>query len=94
MNVNNPFNEYNLNTNFTTDSGVNLILPSWWVDQFFFYADRQKYEVIVSFKDQTNEVSYLIPVEFSSNANELPTVAFIEDQILQISTFNQSTLKP
>jgi hypothetical protein len=93
MNEQNPFNVYNLNRNFISPEGQNFILPSWIVDQFLFYSDRLKYEIIVIFKDETKEGSYLIEVEFSSNPNELPTVEFIENQILQVSTFNQSTLK-
>ena len=84
------FNLYKLNANYTTDDGVNLVDPEFRITKFFYCDTEIQSEIVIHWKDATREIDRAFETPFPGS--DLPTVEFLEGQLLQIPAFSSSTI--
>jgi len=85
------FNTYQLNSNYTTSDGVNLINPTFEIVELYLYCESNSYDLILNWIDETNNINRLF-VNSSFLSPEFPTAEFVENQLLQIPEFSNSTI--
>ena len=88
------FNRYQLNANYTTEDGINLIDPEFRIKQILYRDEAEQTELLINWKDAKHPDGIDRPCETIIDDQNFPTVAFLENQLLQIPMFSNSTLIP
>ena len=85
------FNKYQLNANFTTEDGIDLINPTFEIVEIYIFAETLTFDVVLHWIDENNNIKRSLenPKFVSPN---FPTVEFVEGQLLQIPAFSASTI--
>lgn len=84
------FNKYQLNANYTTDDGINLINPTFEIAEFFFYCENDLFQLVLHWTDENHDFKRFLDINFTTS--EFPTLEFIENQLLQVPEFSNSTI--